>query len=187
MSKRHAALAAAALALIAAAAAGIARATIPDAGGTIHACFKSQNGQLRVVDAASLCQKSEQPVAWVQMGSTGGQGPQGPQGIQGQQGPQGDQGSSGRGVSGYQLVTATGTTATQGGTTSGSAFAVCPGLTTLVGGGFQLPPSADVTVERNEGSYSILGTQWEVEVWGQAGVTFTAYAVCVDSQPLSGS
>jgi hypothetical protein len=43
------------LALARALAAGIAYAAIPDSGGVIHACFKSNNGQVRLVGSAADC------------------------------------------------------------------------------------------------------------------------------------
>lgn len=186
MSRRRIAVAAGLL-LVAALSAGIARAMIPDAAGTIHACYKSKNGQLRVVEAAGDCLKNEQSLDWQQVGPSGAQGPQGPQGQQGQQGPQGGPGSDGLGVSGYQIVTASGTTVLQNGNASGSAAAVCPQLTTLVGGGYELPSSADVTVSHNNATYLVSGDEWVVDVRGSAVVSFTAYAVCVDQQPLEGS
>jgi hypothetical protein len=186
MSGRRVAVAAGLL-LVAGLSAGIARAMIPDAAGTIHACFKSSNGQLRIVAAAGDCLKNEQSLDWQQVGPTGAQGPQGPQGKQGQQGPPGGPGSDGLGVSGYQIVADTGTTTTQGNDVLGSAAAVCPQFTTLVGGGYELPSSADVTVKKNNATYLVSGDEWIVEVWGQSGVSFTAYAICVDQQPLEGS
>ena len=56
-------------------------------GGVINGCYKSQNGQLRVIDpAADHCLPSETPISW---GQTGTQGPPGPAGAQGPAGPQG--------------------------------------------------------------------------------------------------
>ncbi len=186
MSK-HRIGAAVGLLLVAALSAGIARATIPDAAGTIHACSKRQNGQLRVVKAAGDCLKSEAPLDWRQVGPVGSQGLQGPQGNQGQLGTQGDSGSDGLGVTGHQIVTDTGTTTQQGNEAYGSAAAVCPQFTTLVGGGYALPPQADVTVKENDATYLVSGDEWIVEVWGKPGVSVTAYAICVDQQPLEGS
>ena len=73
---------------------GIAYASIPDAGGVIHGCYKKSSpnqGTLRVIDTekAQTCQSSETPLSWSQTG------PQGPQGIQGQQGIQGPKGDTG--------------------------------------------------------------------------------------------
>jgi hypothetical protein len=60
-------------------------------GGVINGCYKSVNGQLRVIDPATdNCLPSETAISWSQ---TGPQGPPGPQGPQGPQGPKGDPGS----------------------------------------------------------------------------------------------
>jgi len=66
----------------------IAYASIPDAGGVIHGCYKTNKGDLRVIDpsAGGSCQSSETPLDWSQ---TGPQGPQGPQGPMGPPGPEG--------------------------------------------------------------------------------------------------
>lgn len=65
---------------------GVAYATIPDSQGAIHACYKTDSGQLRVVDS-SACNASETPLSWSQAGSQGAQGPPGPQGPAGPAGP----------------------------------------------------------------------------------------------------
>jgi hypothetical protein len=54
-------------------AAGAAYATIPDAQGVIHACYKA-SGQLRVTDAGS-CGSGENALAWNQTGPPGPPGP----------------------------------------------------------------------------------------------------------------
>jgi hypothetical protein len=81
-----------------AASAGIAYATIPDAGGVIHACYKSTGdnaGAVRVIDApAQSCKASESALDWNQTGPQGPQGPSGPQGPQGPSGPQGPAGGA---------------------------------------------------------------------------------------------
>jgi hypothetical protein len=65
-------------------------ASIPDSAGVIHACFKSSNGQLRVIDSPTQhCRNGETAISWNQVGQ---QGPPGPQGIQG---PKGDTGATG--------------------------------------------------------------------------------------------
>jgi hypothetical protein len=53
------------------------QAGIPDADGVIHACYKTQNGTLRVIDdAVETCDaRNETPLNWNQ---TGPQGPPGP-------------------------------------------------------------------------------------------------------------
>lgn len=65
-------------------------AAIPAADGTIHACFKNNNGDLRVVDAPyDSCKKNETAIQWNQTG------PQGPRGLPGPPGPQGPKGDPG--------------------------------------------------------------------------------------------
>jgi hypothetical protein len=62
-------------------------------GGVINGCYKSQNGQLRVIDPATdSCLPSEKSISWSQSGP---QGPPGPQGPAGPQGPKGDTGATG--------------------------------------------------------------------------------------------
>jgi hypothetical protein len=57
-------------------------------GGVINGCYKSMNGQLRVIDPAiDGCHPSETPISWSQTG------PQGPRGPPGPPGPKGDPGS----------------------------------------------------------------------------------------------
>jgi hypothetical protein len=69
---------------------GLAWASIPDANGVIHGCYKDVSGDLRVVDSAtSSCKNNETSLVWNQAGTPGPQGPAGPQGPQGPEGPQG--------------------------------------------------------------------------------------------------
>ncbi len=71
----------------------VAYASIPDANGVIHGCYKKSGGTLRVIDSAvERCGASETPLNWNQ---TGPQGPQGPQGVTGPAGPQGPEGPPG--------------------------------------------------------------------------------------------
>ena len=54
----------AALAVVVVAGAGVVYGSIPDSGGIIHGCYKS-NGQLRLINpATSGCDPSETPLAW---------------------------------------------------------------------------------------------------------------------------
>lgn len=74
---------------------GVALAATPGAaGGEIHACFKKQNGQLRIADASS-CNPSELSIMWNKQGPQGPQGEPGPAGPMGAAGPQGPQGETG--------------------------------------------------------------------------------------------
>ncbi len=71
----------------------IAYASIPDAGGVVHGCYKKSGGSLRVIDdTTATCDNNETPIQWSQSGP---QGPQGPQGSQGPQGPAGPAGPGG--------------------------------------------------------------------------------------------
>jgi hypothetical protein len=47
---------------------GVAFAAIPDSNGTIHGCFKNENGNLRVVDSSAGCRASETSIQWNQQG-----------------------------------------------------------------------------------------------------------------------
>src|SRR5882757_9522204 len=72
--------------------AGVAVASIPDSSGTIHGCYNTITGALRVVDDKS-CNALEKAITWDQQGPAGLPGPQGAQGAQGAQGPQGPAGA----------------------------------------------------------------------------------------------
>src|SRR5215207_4217381 len=62
-------------------------------GGVINGCYKSQNGQLRVIDPATdSCHPSETAISWSQ---TGPQGPKGDKGDKGDPGPPGPEGPPG--------------------------------------------------------------------------------------------
>src|SRR5258708_7931431 len=169
-------------------------ASIPDSAGVIHACFKTNSGQLRVIDSPTQqCRKGETAISWNQAGVPG---PQGPQGIQG---PKGDTGATGaQGVPGIQgpagvsgLVIVMGPTVSISNSNASSA-AVCPAGKKAVGGGFNL--SGDVTVQENEpdstGNFSNRfapdGNGWTVhgnDLLLQSG-SFTAFAICaLASQP----
>jgi len=82
MRKTFTALGAAALLALAA---GVAYATIPDGQGVIHACYKTNKGDLRVIDTGG-CAVGELPLSWNQIGPQGPVGPQGPQGAPGETG-----------------------------------------------------------------------------------------------------
>jgi hypothetical protein len=73
------------------------QASIPDATGVFHGCYKQNNGQLRVIDtgAAQACLPSENSVTWSQTGPTGARGPTGAKGATGARGPTGAKGATG--------------------------------------------------------------------------------------------
>jgi hypothetical protein len=93
-------LAVLALAVLAAAAAGIARSTgtelIPDANGVIHACYKKPIGDVKIVRSAADCGPGHAPIEWSQAG---------PQGPKGDPGPPGPAGASGAGVQVFESET----------------------------------------------------------------------------------
>ena len=87
-----------ALALVALAAIGVgaAVAAIPAADGTIHGCFATKGGALRVIDTGQTCTaRSESPLTWNQTGPTGPQGAKGDPGAQGPPGAAGQNGAPG--------------------------------------------------------------------------------------------
>jgi hypothetical protein len=62
--------------------AGIARASIPDSNGIIHACYHKNQGTLTVIDAPSQsCGQNEVAIQWNQTGPKGDPGLQGPSGV----------------------------------------------------------------------------------------------------------
>jgi hypothetical protein len=73
---------------------GVAYATIPDAGGVIHACYRTDSGAVRLIDAPDQrCLDGEAATDWNVRGPTGPTGPAGPPGPAGSQGPPGLAGS----------------------------------------------------------------------------------------------
>jgi hypothetical protein len=87
------------VAVVAAASAGAAYATIPGSDGVIHGCYAKSGGAVRVIDASvTNCKSGETSLNWDQHGQPGPEGPrgeQGPPGPQGEQGPPGPQGEQG--------------------------------------------------------------------------------------------
>jgi hypothetical protein len=83
---------------------GVAYATIPDGSGVIHACYRTDSGAVRLIDAADQkCLDGEAAVDWSvrgPVGPTGAEGPAGPAGPAGAQGPAGQQGPAGPAGSG---------------------------------------------------------------------------------------
>ncbi len=72
---------------------GISAAALPSAGATIHGCYSSTDGYLRVVDPQNqACQGDETAISWNQEGQVGAAGDAGAQGERGEPGPAGDPG-----------------------------------------------------------------------------------------------
>ena len=80
-------------------------------GGVINGCYKSQNGQLRLIDPTDSCHPSETAISWSQTG---------PQGPKGDKGDKGDPGASG--ASGSALLTGQATSLPSVGAGSGTVF-----------------------------------------------------------------
>jgi hypothetical protein len=79
------------------AASGTALAAIPALGGTITACYRTDGGQLRVInaEAGQTCRRGEKTLTWGQAGPKGDKGDPGAPGAPGAQGPQGAVGPAG--------------------------------------------------------------------------------------------
>jgi hypothetical protein len=81
-------------AIVAAACAGAAYATIPGSDDVIHGCYAKSGGTLRVIDASvTNCKSGETSLNWSQQGVPGLPGPQGEQGEPGEPGPPGPAGA----------------------------------------------------------------------------------------------
>jgi hypothetical protein len=131
MSRAGRLLIAAAVAAVTFGIASAVQASIPDANGLIHGCYKTNNGSLRVIDSASSsCAASETPLNWSQRGPTGRKG------ATGATGPSGPTGASGP-ISGYEEVT-TETVFTDFSSPDPAAYQVllyCPAGKQALGGG----------------------------------------------------
>jgi hypothetical protein len=175
---------------------GIAYADIPD-GGVIHGCYKTQNGQLRVIDtsAGGACNRGETALTWNQTGPTGATGATGATGLTGATGPTGGIGPTG-------LTGATGPTGDTGGIgptgtigtitvkvgTPGiiSSTAQCGGSLRAVGGGYTLSSAGFtpvITVNAPVDSGGNLVTTGATSATGWKATTnantVTAYVLCV--------
>ncbi len=71
---------------------GIGYAAIPDSSGVLHGCYQKQNGNLRVVNSANDCRRSELAIQWNQRGPQGVPGLPGTPGTPGPPGPPGPPG-----------------------------------------------------------------------------------------------
>ena len=66
-----------------------------EAANTIHACVKTQNGQVRIVDAGASCLPSEVAASWNIVGAAGAKGDKGDTGATGAPGAPGATGATG--------------------------------------------------------------------------------------------
>jgi hypothetical protein len=163
---------------------GSAYAAIPDGGGVFHACYKTTDGQLRLVNSASQCLPAETATQWSETGPAGPQGQEGPQGPAGQQGDKGEAGPQGpagtAGVSGYEKAS----TGFGEGTSPGdfdSAQVDCPAGKSPVGGGFiainENGSPTGVSVVQDEAD----GEGWHVIIFNTSSSTvrLSAQVICV--------
>ena len=86
-------VAAAVVVVVAAVVGGIAYASIPDANGVIHGCYRKTTGELIVATSDKGCEEGWKPLDWSQSGPTGLTGPTGPTGPTGVTGPTGPTGA----------------------------------------------------------------------------------------------
>jgi hypothetical protein len=143
--------------------------------------LKVQDKTLRLVDFAPL-QRQQLKGASGAAGSKGDKGEKGDKGDRGDKGDKGDKGNIGEpGLSGYQIVTKTGTSTTA----SVAVQATCPaGKRAIGGGGFTQTPAAGVTVQN---SFPVPGgTGWFVVARASnpgSGWNYLAHAVCATINP----
>ena len=144
----------------------VASASIPDATGAIHACYRKQGGQLRLIDTAKgqKCAATETGIVWYQDGPRGPRGRRGPEGPLGPQGPQGSQGPQGiQGVQGGQGIQGPiGPTGPQGEQGPGGITDRLATSVHLVGD--NQVDTSDVTWTQSSGSIN--------EAWARATVAF---------------
>jgi hypothetical protein len=137
---------------------GVAYATIPDASGVIHGCYKKKHGQLRVIDpGTSHCRRSETAISWNQTG------PPGPPGISGYE------------EKTHQVFVSAGAFT--------NVSVTCSAGKKVFGGGFDIETPDDVKVfssEPTDGSGNIIDNGWNVFVHNAGTVTrqVTVSAVC---------
>ena len=185
---------------------GTAYATVlAPAAGTVHACAKKANGDLRAVSSASGCNAGERALSWNVAGTAGAPGrpgaagtagpagatgPAGPQGAIGPQGPQGPQGPAGSSATlglAYPSATFANPATGQYGTPTGVDFGQVPCTSgkQVVGGGVRTSGQDQFVNESypTDGSTSAAGNRgWgaTVENVGNTDESFTVYAVCVN-------
>jgi hypothetical protein len=183
--------------------AGVAYASIPDSGGTFHACVLNGVGTIRVIDTAKSglagsCSKLETEVSWNQKGQTGATGPAGPAGATGPAGPAGATGPAGPtgatgptgpagadGVSGYQIVEGQADLPNE---TALIGLTPCPVGKVVTGGGADSNgASGGFNVDITGSNPTKDGDGWSIEMTNTSGadVTVTQWAVCITASSVS--
>lgn len=148
-------------------------------GGVINACYKSQNGQLRLIDPATdHCLPSETAISW---GQTGTQGPTGPQGSKGDKGDPGQPATEL-----WAVIDSDGTVARQSGAvTASSAFGYGQYLVTFNRDVHQCDYQATIGTSLN--STTVWATVPPGWVTVSFGGVFNPGAVIVETYDTSGS
>jgi hypothetical protein len=159
---------------------------VPGTDGIIHACYKVDDGKLRLIDPQQdQCKRDEAPLQWNQTGPQGVKGDMGAQGIQGLKGDTGPQGPAGvngaAGVSGYQQVVETNTAFTLASGTESVHTVNCPDGKKVLGGGFLLFGANGFLSNNSNGPVN--DSQWGVAVYNPTPNTVTVstvnfYAIC---------
>jgi len=154
-------------------------ASVPDSGGLIHGCYKTEKGVLHVIDPSaankdqSSCKNDESALDWNQQGVQGPHGPQGPQGPQGVQGPQGPSG-----VSGYEVVSDD-SNVPDG--TRQFDIVHCPTGKKVVGGGFSTDDFRDLTIMMSGPTANGSGWIFDVISHGPGNTMGHFRAICVST------
>jgi hypothetical protein len=141
-------------------------------GTTIHACYQTGTGAVRVIGATQTCRSAETAISWERVGADGPPGDTGARGIQGVQGLPGQDGADGQdGVSATTAPESGGANCVAGGVritaANGAGFA-CNGVDGTNGtdgadgaDGPQGPPGHDVL----SGYEVVRGPTTELLVW----------------------
>jgi hypothetical protein len=152
--------------------AAVAQAAIPDGNGTIRACYKTNSGDLRVVDSEN-CKNNETALTWNQTGVAGPAGPSGATGPTGATGPAGPAGPAG--ISGYEVVPYTENDVLP---VNGYATrqADCPTGKTVISGGYVVSSELDTApMSRPTDDH----TGWVVTFHSNGGSgAVSVYAIC---------
>lgn len=137
-------------------------------GGVINGCYKTQNGQLRLIDPATdSCHPSETAISWGQTGTPG------PKGDKGDPGPQGPPGAAGAPAT--KLFAAVG--------------AECSGI--VIGSGATAveraaPARCDVRFNQDVSGCLALATTRRVGIPDQAEARFTTASTRGEPDPIFG-
>lgn len=128
-------------------------ASIPDSFGVINGCYKSSNGQLRIIDPTiEQCGPSETAISWNQIG---------PQGLRGPQGPKGDTGPAGPSTAGPAGLDTQMIDTVVNGPGVAEGFVTCPFTHPhVIGGGAQILDSAANSLQQSIPGLVPFGEGW---------------------------